>query len=59
MNNWPNAMGAGITHLVVWTRTTIATTPEKEEVVDNRKQGLNRRLHTEDPLGSAGDKKTV
>lgn len=61
INDWPYALESGATHLVVWTRTPIATdamkgdlTPASRALVENFVQ-----RHFIDPLGPGGDEKVL
>lgn len=40
INDWPYATGPGITHLVVWTRTAIATEPGKGDMTPESRKTL-------------------
>lgn len=61
INDWPYGLEPGIVHLVVWTRTLIATTPEKGDMTPESRAVINdfvQRYFIE-PLGPGGEKRVL
>lgn len=56
INDWPYATEPGITHLVVWTRTMIPTTPEKGDMTPESRRLIGEfvQRYFIDSLGPGG-----
>lgn len=61
LNDWPYALDPGITHIIVWTRTPIATDDDKGDLVPESRaliQAFVQRYFI-DTLGPGGEDKVV
>lgn len=61
INDWPYGMDPGIIHLVAWTRTPIATTPEKGDMTAESRERIANFVQRFfiDPLVPGGENKVV
>lgn len=61
VNDWPYGLTPGITHFVVWTRTTIPTDPETGDVTAESRRLIVDFVKTyfSDKLGPGGEKRVM
>lgn len=60
-NDWPYGMAPGITHIVVWSRTTIPTDPKTGDVTPESRQLIRDfvKAYFVDKLGPGGEDRVI